>query len=167
VSRYYLVEDEKIISMIKDIIEQKTKAWKKAEEWAKSNNVGEPVFMRWNIFDSRLHGFRTYGNNYKSELLDWDYWTKPKKRMIWPKAKKGSKLLSEFRRLQKECEVYDKAVHELLGWNVIDHFPTSPGFNYDGENNMAFVTANSWESMKGCKEITNIEFIEIFESEES
>lgn len=161
-TRYFLAEDIAIIEAIKKNNDDREASKNKAALFAADNKLGMPIFMRHGIFDMFLSGFESKGSEIDCALM-----TKPKDGLFRPKRVKNSKLSIAFSALCKEVDISGKATEDVLGWNRLTFFPASPGCNFKPLSDLfLFMLPARVSELKGCKEITNIEYLDLFKSEE-
>lgn len=162
-SRYFHLTDSTMLEAVKKNRNQVKAAEEKAQEFADQHGLGTPGFIRWSLFDSKLHGFKT--NNSSLELDGW--FVRPKDGYTRPRVKKGSPILEQFKTLVNETHVNDSELSKILGWSSLDFFPCRPGLYANYKSTplvVVFVTNESTTSLPGCVEISNIEYLQLKEN---
>lgn len=155
--RYYQLKDAAMLEEVKKQLALLEECEKNAKAFAEKHGLGTPGFSSWHIFDARIGGFRP--NNSQLEKDGW--FVNPKKGYTWPRAKKGSPILAEYKELCMANDVDDSKLHEVLGWKTLDYFPSIPGCYWSLENDQVTVVFSMPEhvdKVPGCIEISNIEF---------
>lgn len=159
-SRYYKLTDQNIIDAVVAHHKERDAAFDEAKDFAEKHGLGKPLFGSFNLFDARLHGFKPNGSQ-----LELDGWfTQPRNGSVNPKARKGSPILNDYKKLVSSCRVDDTQLHKVLGWTPLDMFPTRPGLLLDisGEVKIiVFIVSEGVNALNGCEEITNIEYLEL------
>lgn len=157
-TRYYLVEDQAIIDAIKNARVTINTAVDTANEFAKKHGVGDAQMFRDGIFGVTLGGFSlTYRDH--MGLATGKLWTIPRDCRSRPKVNKKP-LYLEYVELKKKVTYRAGDVHELLGWDNMQFFPSQPGFYFDPKNDVyVFLMPDACEKSNGCKEITNLEYL--------
>ena len=162
-ARYFRLTDSAKLEAVKNHISLIEASEKKAQEFADKHGLGTPGFTRWHLFDCHLNGFKTNGSDF--EQAGW--FVQPKQGYTWPRAKKGSPILEQFKALVKETKIDDDELHAILGWRCIDLFPCRPGYYIDRKCSpmvVVFVTNESTTSLPGCVELSNVEYLQLKEN---
>ena len=158
-TRYYKVVDKNTLKMFADYYEKRIDAQKKANTFGGTHGLGDGGFNSFGMWDARLTGFECTWEAHRL-LKNKELWTIPKDGYTRPKVKKGSALHEEFKNLCREIDIDISNIENQIGFNHMDFFPKRPGYQYKAkENSMVFLMPESCDSVKGCTEITNIEYI--------
>jgi len=161
-TRYYKVTCEEIIKEIALIFNKQIESIRIAEQFAKKHGLGSPSFKRWNMFDLFLDGFEMSRKEFDLNYRDGGLWCIPKNGTSAPRSRKSSKIHQDYKKLWSEVNVDDKHLHEVLGWNHLSFFPTSPGLHSRVDDDLAiFMMPDSCCELKGCIEISNIEYMNL------
>lgn len=158
-TRYYKLEDEKILSAFSEYYSERQSLQDKGNTLGKKFNLGDAGFKYIGMWGLYLAGFECTRSEHNN-LADKELWTLPKDGYTRPKVKKGSEPYNQFKKACEELAIDGSKIEELIGFNHMDFFPAQPGYRYRGkENSMIFLMPESCDSVKGCIEITNIEYI--------
>lgn len=158
-TRYYKVIDKEILEMFGEYYVLRTEVQKKANTFGEKYGLGEGGFRRQGMWGINLIGFDCTWSAH-GQLKDNEMWTKPKDGYIRPKVKKGSVPHEEFKTLCGELYISGSEIEKRIGFNHMDYFPKQPGYQYrSNQNLMIFMMPESCDAVKGCVEITNIEYI--------
>lgn len=158
-TRYYKVTDENILKTFSDYYAQRIESQKKADVFGEKYGLGEGGFKVYGMWMLTLVGFECSWFTH-SKLKNKELWTQPKDGYTRPKVKKGSAPHEEFKNLCRGIYINSSEIEGQIGFNHMDFFPQCPGYQYIGNKNlMIFKMPESCESVKGCIEISNIEYI--------
>jgi len=160
-SRYFQVVSKKIINELNKHYEKIEVNRIKADDLAKNFGFESSACHRFHLWDFSLSGFVCHKSEH-FKRVDKEWWIIPKNSYTWPRKKKDSPYYAEYEAARKELKINSDSIDELIGFNSMSFFPTTPGFhiNYD-KNLVIFIMPESCNSVEGSKEISNIEYIKL------
>lgn len=158
-SRYFKVTDQTIIDGLKGHLALKGKLQDRAREWARSVGAENIYFYQDGFFGQRLGGFKP--SECSDELREKCTIKRDRNGLIWPKKTVDRELYAAFRQVWDEVRVPSSETDELIGFDELSFFPTRPGvFVSKDRTFVGYVMPDHVTEVKGCAEITNIDWIE-------
>lgn len=159
-TRYYKVEDKALLNAISGHFDKRDKSVDKGNKLAEKHGFKKAGFIQDDMWGIHLAGFKCYFHDH-AKREDKELWRRPVKDHTAPKSKK-SDLNKEYDTACKELRIDGRAMEDLVGFGFLTYFPSSAGFSYKKDKNQfIFIMPESCDAVKGSKEITNIEFIEL------
>lgn len=160
-TRYYKLEDESILKAFSEYYAKRDYLQNEGDSLGKEFGLGSAGFKQHGMWDLMLYGFEcTYSE--RNKLVDKELWILPKDGYTRPKVKKGSVPYDKFMAAYRKLSIDASEIEDLIGFNYMDFFPCRPGYEYKGKKNlMIFLMPDKCDSVNGCSEITNIEFMEL------
>jgi hypothetical protein len=167
-TRYFKVVDQTIVDAYKKHAETGHDNRKKANAWAKTIGAERIHFYRRGLFGS------TFGGVKPREITD-ELRAKCRKNtdrngLTGPAKSRDPVLYAEWHRQKQELCTSGKEIEDLVGFNELSFFPTSPGMHYNLDSGfLGWIMPDhvTTEHLKGCVEITNIDWIEATKDAES
>ena len=159
-ARYFKLEDQATFNAIQAHNARNAELRAQVVEWAESVGFGKPEFFRDGLFGQTLEGFKPTGTADAVRQVC----TKPSRlRLIRPRASgrgHDKALLAAYRAQWAKSKTYDEPLEPLIGFNQLSFFPSFPGYKGDADY-FVWVMPDRVTEVKGCVEITNIEFLEL------
>lgn len=159
--RYYQLTDEKMLAALKSHHERIKQSVEIAKQFAIDNNLDRPLFSGHHLFDRTLAGFEA-GDKYREYWRSTGLMTKPANNLIRPKAVKKSEIREKVDELRGQVNLSDSELHDVLGWHTVDYILYGVGVNANYEKMVViFSTRAEAKPFPGCKEISNLDYIEL------
>ena len=160
--RYFQVTDKTILAGVKAHQEKISAMHKTLDAWANKHGFERAAITRYGLWDRSFEGcICTYHEHQRRE--DKQDWCRPQNNCTHPKV--ASKTLSaEYKALYKKTRIGGADMDELTGVRHINFIFDGMGMNYFPDKDLLIFTMPARvDSVKGAKEITNVEFIALTE----
>lgn len=163
-TRYFKVIDDEIIDGLIKNEERNKQVRALATKWAKDNGFsGEVLFYLKNLVGTRVDSL-VVDRSTPAELLA--KCRKPKypkghhQRTTTPKKSADKELYKSYHDMVAAANAISTNVYDLIGFDEFSFFPSSVGYSMRFETRSVFwLVPDSVKEVKGCVEVTNVEFI--------
>ena len=160
-TRYFKVTDQNILDAFEKHHDLSRENRKKANEWAKTIGADEIHFYRWGLFGFCFGGVKP--REITGELRAKCRKNCDRNGLTGPVKARDPKLYAEWNKQNNALRIDGREIEDAVGFNELSFLPSVPGMYYSPDDRFlgwAMPDRVKAEDLKGCVEITNIEWLE-------